>query len=213
MRKARKSVGSEGGRERWLVSYADMLTLLFGLFVVLWASKQDGVSEKVVQESVVSVMQGKESELVSQYNALPLSIKTSMAPYVKKGLLEFSISNNYLEVIVFNDNIFDLGSAELSYKSTEPLFMLSTLISDIENNIVIEGHTDNLPISGGRYPSNWELSSARAASVLRFFERKGVSPMRMSIVGHGANKPVESNDTEDGRRKNRRVVVKILRDM
>ena len=91
--------------------------------------------------------------------------------------------------------------------------MLSTLISDIENNIIIEGHTDNLPITGGRYPSNWELSSARAASVLRFFERKGVSPKRMSIVGHGANKPVESNHTEDGRKKNRRVVVKILRDM
>ena len=209
----RRSTKSESGHERWLVSYADMLTLLFGLFVVLWASKQDGVSEKVVQESVASAMQGKQSSVVQQYLQLPEKIKAVMASYVDKGVVELSVSNQFVELIVFNDNIFEKGSAELSYKSTEPLFMLSSVLKGSPNNMIIEGHTDSLPISGGQYPSNWELSSARASSVLRFFERQGVDGTRMTIVGKGANEPVDDNSTEEGRKKNRRVVVKILRDL
>lgn len=208
----RKVMHKENNSERWLVSYADMLTLLLGLFVVLYATKQDDVSENFVQESIVSSMQKTESDAMKAYGKLPEQLQNILERYVELEKLELSVSNKFIEVIVFNENLFELGSSDLNYKSVEPLFKLASILKNTKNKVVVEGYTDNLKIAGGKFPSNWELSSARASSVLRYLEKKGVDSSRMLVVGHGSNKPAYANDTEEGRKKNRRVVVKILRD-
>jgi len=212
MRKSLKSRHKENTSERWLVSYADMLTLLLGLFVVLYASKQDGVSEEFVHDSLVKVMMNKESGALEKFSSLPDIYREELGYLKENNEIEINVSNKYIEIIVFDENIFEIGSAELNYDAVEPLLKLSGILKDSENRVVIEGHTDSLLINGGLYPSNWELSASRAASVLRFFEQEGVDSIRMSIIGFSSNVPVDSNETSKGRSRNRRVVVKVLRD-
>ncbi len=90
---------------------------------------------------------------------------------------------------------------------------LAESLQEIDNHIRIEGHTCNLPINTPRFPSNWELSAARAIAVLRYFiEKKGISPQRLIAVGYGEYQPLVPNDSEENRRKNRRVEIVILRD-
>ncbi|MTI48605.1 MAG: hypothetical protein FH761_12240, partial [Firmicutes bacterium] len=88
---------------------------------------------------------------------------------------------------------------------------IAVKIQDLENEIRIEGFTDNVPINTERFPSNWELSSARAISVVRYFvQEKGMSPERFSVIGWGEHNPIEDNDSIEGRSKNRRIEITIL---
>ena len=89
---------------------------------------------------------------------------------------------------------------------------VSDMVKDTDNLIQIEGHTDNQPIRSPQYPSNWELSSARAASVVRLFADSGIVPQRLVVIGYGDQRPVESNDKIEGRARNRRVTLNILAD-
>jgi chemotaxis protein MotB len=113
-------------------------------------------------------------------------------------------------VVTFSDAVlFASGSADIKQEAFGMLEKLSKSLSNAPGRITIEGHTDNIPTSGGKYASNWELSTSRAASVLHFFITKGVDPNRFSIAGYGEYRPLTGNDTEDGRAKNRRVELVI----
>lgn len=107
--------------------------------------------------------------------------------------------------------LFDSGKAEIKKESIGILNTISELLWTFENNVLIEGHTDNRPISSGYYKSNWELSADRAVKVLRYFtETKGMDGTRFQAVGCGEYSPIKTNDTEDGRQANRRVNIIIL---
>ena len=107
--------------------------------------------------------------------------------------------------------LFDLGKADLKPESIKVLDIISTLIPSISNEIMVQGHTDNIPISSGTYKSNWELSTARAITVLRYFiETKGFDPTRFSATGYGEYKPLVDNSTEENRAINRRVDILIV---
>jgi len=108
-------------------------------------------------------------------------------------------------------SMFDSGSAEIKPEFLPILNKIAEELIKIPNEIRIEGHTDNRPINTPRYPSNWELSTARAASVARYLVRKGIDPKRISIAGYGELKPIASNDTPEGRARNRRVEILILK--
>jgi len=116
----------------------------------------------------------------------------------------------WLEVEVKTDLLFASGEANLSDKAIPPLDALAATLVKYPNPVRVEGHTDNRPISTRYYPSNWELSAARAASVVHRFANAGVAPDRLSVVGFGDNRPVKPNDTPAGRDANRRVVIVIL---
>ena len=114
--------------------------------------------------------------------------------------------------IRFTDGVFfDSGSALLKPSAYDLLNRLTKIFKEIENEILVEGHTDDRPINTPQFPSNWELSTSRALSVVRYFERQGVEPERMGAVGHGEYRPVATNNTAEGRQANRRVNIVVLR--
>jgi len=109
--------------------------------------------------------------------------------------------------------LFETGSAQLKESGIELLEKLEGLLNDFDNDIVVEGHTDNVPLNNEKYPSNWELSAARAVAVLRYLnEVQNVAPTRLSARGYGEYSPIEKNDGPDNRRKNRRVNLLIVFD-
>jgi len=117
-----------------------------------------------------------------------------------------------LVISVVSDNLlFPVGQAELRAPALSILDEIAGLMKELPNNIIVEGHTCNLPIRTALYPSNWELSAARACRVVRHLaERKGVSSTRLAATGYGDSRPVSPNDTEEGRVRNRRVDVVIV---
>jgi chemotaxis protein MotB len=109
--------------------------------------------------------------------------------------------------------LFAPGDARLSPQSVEALAAVAQVLKNDGHAIQVEGHTDNVPIGNALYPSNWELSSVRASSVVRLFIDNGVAPLRLTAIGHGANRPVDGNDTPEGRLRNRRVQLMIMSNL
>jgi chemotaxis protein MotB len=112
---------------------------------------------------------------------------------------------------VINDSfLFKSGQAQIDPTYDKDLLQISDILKKYPNQIQVEGHTDNNRINTGLYPSNWELSSARASSVVRAFITNGVQESQLTAIGYAANQPIESNNSEEGRYRNRRVAIKIL---
>src|SRR5690606_24437948 len=116
----------------------------------------------------------------------------------------------WVEVEIRTDILFPSGVATLSPSAELVLEQLAATLAPFPNPIRVEGHTDNRPINTRAFPSNWELSAARAASVVHLFTRAGLRPERLAVIGLGEYRPIETNDTPEGRNKNRRVVLVIL---
>ncbi|RMF96082.1 MAG: flagellar motor protein MotD [Gammaproteobacteria bacterium] len=116
----------------------------------------------------------------------------------------------YVEVEIRSELLFPTGSASIDADAEAVLRRLAAVLRPLPNTIRVEGHTDNRPISNARFPSNWELSAARAARIVRAFEAAGIAPQRMVVAGMGEYHPVADNSTPEGRRRNRRVTLVIL---
>ena len=117
---------------------------------------------------------------------------------------------DWVEVEIQNDVLFPSGSALLSNEAQRLMQDVGKALADIKNPIFIEGHTDNVPISTAQFPSNWELSAARASAVLKILAGEGVSPTQMTVLGYGEQRPLQPNETIEGRAANRRVILAIL---
>ncbi len=136
----------------------------------------------------------------------------ALAPLVKQGVITVRRTELWIEVEINSDILFGTGSAALGADARDTLSKLAAVLSQTPNGIRVEGHTDNLPIATAQFPSNWELSAARAASVVHLFADHGLDPSRLAMVGYGQFRPRESNTLADGRNRNRRVMVIILAD-
>ncbi|WP_040209424.1 flagellar motor protein MotB [Neobacillus jeddahensis] len=251
MRKRRRDFDEEHEEhidESWLIPYADILTLLLALFIVLFAassvnkSKYDAIMESFKKELTGTNIANHQSGL----SPTPPQGKTEEEPAANakqeetktedetkdedpeldqlKQKLEAYIGENKLEAMVtlsetkrgveisFKDVIlFDPGKAELKESSFDTLNILTGIMSTVPNPISIEGHTDNVPIKNSKFPSNWELSSARAVSVLHYFASKNITQDRLQFVGYGEFKPLYPNDTAAHKQANRRVNIVVLR--
>jgi chemotaxis protein MotB len=117
---------------------------------------------------------------------------------------------DWVEVEIQNDVLFPSGSASLSSEAQQLMTDVGKALADIKNPVFIEGHTDNVPINTLQFPSNWELSAARASAVLKILAAQGVSPQQMTVLGYGEQRPLQPNDSIDGRAANRRVILAIL---
>ena len=135
-----------------------------------------------------------------------------MAHLIELGLIHIRRNELWLEVEIKSNVLFKSGSAVIKRESVPVLSEIGQILSRFPNLIKVEGFTDNQSIKSPVYPSNWELSAARAASVVRLFELSDVNSERLRAVGYGKNRPVASNTTAEGRAKNRRVVVIIMAD-
>jgi|WetSurMetagenome_2_1015567.scaffolds.fasta_scaffold00012_74 chemotaxis protein MotB len=206
-RRLRKEDAPENN-DRWLISYSDFLTLMFTFFAALYALSS------VDKEKI-----GKFSKSLHQaFNIIELPVHES-DDYQKKVTGELTGITSKVEGIkvktdprgvvmtLSNDTAFISGSADIRDGMLRPLEQLADVLNRNPGRIVIEGHTDNIALSGGRYKSNWELATARAAGVLYVFIKKGLDPNRIIIAGYGEYRPVSSNESPEGRARNRRVEI------
>ncbi len=136
----------------------------------------------------------------------------ALAPLVKRGVITVRRTELWIEVEINSDILFGTGSAALGADARQTLSKLAEVLADTPNGVRVEGHTDDLPIATALFPSNWELSAARAASVVHLFADHGIQPQRLAMVGYGQFRPRESNALAEGRNRNRRVMVIILAD-
>jgi chemotaxis protein MotB len=137
-------------------------------------------------------------------------VARAMDDLVKQNLVVVRRSEFWIEVEIKTDILYPSGSAHLAPYAVDVIQRLGSALAPFPNPIRVEGHTDNKPISTVAFYSNWELSAARAGSVVRVLQAQGVGPERLAVIGYGDTRPAQPNDTEQGRNANRRVVVVIL---
>ncbi|MFM7706692.1 MAG: flagellar motor protein MotB [Gammaproteobacteria bacterium] len=141
---------------------------------------------------------------------IAMRVARAAAPMVMRDQVTVRQHPLWVEVEIRNDVLFASGSAELGPGAAEVLAGLADTLRGFGNPIRVEGHTDDVPIEGGRYRDNWDLSAARAASVVRVLADGGIDPRRLAVLGFAEHRPLQSNLTESGRRANRRVLLAIL---
>jgi chemotaxis protein MotB len=241
MRRRRKYLDQRqsDSHERWLVSYADFITLLFAFFVVMYALST--VSEgkyRVLSDSLVIAFGSRAVERMpivatpppndllpprrivkpgepksgqrEQMRSIAQDISRVLDSLVRDGQVKVTQSNRGISVEINASVLFASGQAQLRPESGRALQQVARVLAPAEHGIQVEGYTDDAPISTPQFPSNWELSAARAGSVVRLFIDNGVDEQRLSIIGYGPNRPVTGNNTPEGRARNRRVTVMIL---
>ncbi|MDV3468808.1 flagellar motor protein MotD [Stenotrophomonas sp. C3(2023)] len=139
-------------------------------------------------------------------------LTSALAPLIDNGMISVKRTELWIEVEINSDILFPTGSSSLDVHARDTLSRLAEVLRDVPNSVRVEGHTDNRPIATAQFPSNWELSAARAASVVHLFADQGVQPARLAMVGYGQFRPREDNAQAEGRNRNRRVMVVILAD-
>jgi chemotaxis protein MotB len=238
----------EENHDRWLISYADFITLLFALFVVLYAlSKLDESKYKVFGNSLLfafgaasigkplsvdpsqSATQSEQElllkSLVARRNArlaeqqrkqneamqaMVKDLNQVMAPLLKNELVSVTQTPRGVVLDINASALFEPGEAILQRAASRTLAAVAKVLEAGTQAIEVEGHTDDIPIFTPQYPSNWELSAARASSVVRLFIDQGVAAERLRAVGLASYHPIFSNDTAEGRSRNRRVTVTVV---
>jgi chemotaxis protein MotB len=149
-------------------------------------------------------------EAVAQLETVAQEVEQAMSTLVDQQLIAVRRHGLWVEVEIRTDILFPSGIATLQPAAVEVMRQLAQTLRPFPNSIRVEGHTDNRPIATRTFPSNWELSSARAASVVHLFTEQGLQPSRLAVIGLGEYRPSQSNDTAEGRNANRRVVLVIL---
>ncbi len=250
-RSRRRTIPEGEHQDRWMVSFADFITLLFAFFVVMYSissvnkGKYETFSESLDQALFHEKKVVKEAEPV-QVGAIPTRVQPielpnlvtvteeehqlseeimeekrrlnevsdefqrALKPFVESQLVGINRHDFWVELEMNSELLFASGSAELSSKALPVIEKVAEVVRNVPNVINVEGYTDNIPISTGIYPSNWDLSSARATSVVKELEKNNIPPTRLSAVGYGEFHPVGDNSTVEGRFKNRRVVLVLM---
>lgn len=192
----------------WLTIYSDMMTNLMLFFLMLFTMSrlQTGVREDI-QEALKDQFTGKKIEQKVEQKK---DDAQKMEELKKIALVEETESR--IKITLPAPVLFEIGKADVKAETGQILSNIAKPLKDSKYPIIVEGHTDNIPISGGKYKSNWHLSAARAFAVLNYFmEKEGVSPSRLSAFGYGEYQPVASNDTEEDRAKNRRIDIILVK--
>ncbi|RIX41203.1 MAG: flagellar motor protein MotD [Rhodocyclales bacterium GT-UBC] len=230
--------------ERWLVSYADFITLLFAFFVVMYAiSSVNEGKYKVLSNSLtnafrnvtgevggqpIAVIQGvpvrpvvppvvkpdrvadqKKVEQRQKMKSIAANIMEALQPLVAQGKVRLLETSRGVTIEINDSILFPAGQARLQPASISAMLAIAQVLAASDFPITIEGHTDNVPIATTQFPSNWELSAMRATTVLRLFNDGGVGAERLTAIGYGETRPVETNTTPEGRARNRRVSILI----
>lgn len=250
----RRHTEEHTNHERWLVSYADFITLLFAFFVVMYSISQvneskyrvlsntledafnqpelslrpiqvgetarsnptnlieleaDTIEEKIGQSGGDQSGVEKQGELPDEFKQIADKIERAFGDLMKQDLVTLRGNEEWLEIEMSSSLLFDSGDATLSGNALELLGKVAAILEDQSNAVRVEGFTDDVPIHTVRYPSNWELSSARAAAVVQLFIDEGLDASRLVAAGYGEFQPVVPNDSPENRARNRRVVLMI----
>jgi len=243
----RRSRQSDPNHERWLVSYADFMTLLFAFFVVMFATAQtDNAKARAVSESVTKALEG--DSFKSAFAALlggtrdaaghsiaerptPPGVKLrvgddsgltlaelmpilshALQQEIQSGRLALRMTSRGLTISFTQAALFPSGEDDVAPESYATIQTIADAMNKVRNPARAEGHTDSVPIHNPRFRSNWELSAARSIALVERLIKFGVARERLSIAGYADTAPIDNNDTEEGRRKNRRVDIVILNE-
>jgi len=251
---ARKKKHAEhGNHERWLISYADFITLMFAFFVVMFASSQtdktkveqissavkDALEHGGVPTVVHEIMGGTVddkgsgnammkgpggSQKVISSAEIPESkvavtdlmpsmtyLNRVLAAEIKAGKIEVHLDVRGLVVSLRQAAFFPSGGDEIAPAGMKSIEKIASVIRDLPNPVRLEGHTDSVPIHNQRFPSNWELSAARSIAMLQVLTGQyGIPNNRFAVAGYAEPKPIDTNESEEGRTHNRRVDIVIL---
>jgi chemotaxis protein MotB len=258
----------ESNSERWLVSYADFITLLFAFFTTLYAistvdaqkmgkmvvsmrasfdntlfnsgsrtlslsqgsggTESSSLSREMLQ--TIAASNGMNTKKISTkrfedslsskkqvlngekaLGRLKRSVETLLGADMMKGMVRTNMEPRGLVISLGEGIVFDTGSDQIKAEGRALLDTIATSLVSLGNHIRVEGHTDNVPINNSRFPSNWELSTARATAVVSYMiEKFGLQPELLSAAGYAEYRPAAPNDTAEGRARNRRVDVVVL---
>jgi len=239
MRRRRRIVIEPENHDRWLISFADFITLLFAFFVVMYAISAVNESKYRVLASSLGDAFGRSPSSEAPVPQLPTmtlppevkqrtlkqqqaieeqahmtevasNLLDVMAPLAKEGKVRVTQSRRGVSIEINANVLFAPGHAELEPQSLTVLRAVAEHLRREPFNLEITGHTDNVPISNSIYASNWELSAVRASSVVRLLAENGIAPVRLFAIGREASLPIAPNDTAEGRARNRRVELMIL---
>lgn len=208
----------------WAVTYGDLMSYLMIFFLVLFSAsiaKGDKAKSRKYEESLVNIQRSfggtpdlknldrakareKEDKVVS-------NLKESVQNNDLRNLVQIQSNERKVKLVLTEGVLFASGSADLKEPAKIVLAPIAAELKKIPNDIIIEGHTDNVPVRGGKYSSNWELSMARAYSVLLFFSEQGITSRQLAGIGYGENRPAGDNATVEGRAKNRRIEVSLMK--
>ena len=236
----RKREEDHDNHERWMVSYADFITLLFAFFVVMYAlSSVNEGKYRVLSDSMVSAFRNVHINTSSQIPLMtipPIQIQKStavraqeaarqkqrdkmrnvakdimevMAPLIEQGKVRVIETSRGVSIEINDSILFSPGQALLQPPLVKAMQGIAEVLAPTDFPVIIEGHTDNVPIRNAQFPSNWELSAVRATTVLRLFADAGVAAERLTAIGYADTRPVEPNLLADGRAHNRRVTILI----
>lgn len=209
--------GNKSENDDWVTTYMDLITLLLTLFIVLlaYSSQSDEAAFSETTKAISEPLQGADirdtaAEITVEQDAFGDALIEHLSSTEFAGkMLSFQRAGDEVEIQLDSEILFGSGDAMLTKNALEQLQSLSAVLADPDYFISIEGHTDNIPINTPRYPSNWELSSARASSVARFLINREISDSRIRVIGYADSRPIGSNFSEAGRKLNRRVTLVI----
>jgi chemotaxis protein MotB len=276
IRHRRKILEDVNNHDRWMVSYADFITLLFAFFVVMYSvssvnegkykslthslgsafankNKQERVLDPIQIETPFSAVQPtlldkpaaafkpipldkpavtfepipvdhqtiveveKKRELSEeilkerrQLNQVSDQLEKALGFFIDDNLVSVKRNDYWIELEMNSELLFLSGEAALSKKAQPALKKIAEVINALPNAVNVEGHTDNVPIGNLKFPSNWDLSSARATSVVQELVKEGINPTRLSAIGYGEFHPIGNNKIDEGRFKNRRVTLVLM---
>lgn len=224
----KKKEECEEGAPGWMVSYGDMMSLLLTFFVLLLSFSS--MQESKFQSAMASIkkalgvlpksagihskmtlfndqQQQDQDEMINEVQEM----KAKIQELKLEDQIKVTLTEKGAHIIISDPMLFDLGSDQLRMGVVPALDVVADLISGNENtDVLVEGHTDNWPISNPKFPSNWELSAARALSVVKYFAfKKNFDPARFAAVGYGEYRPLKLNTSVENRAANRRVEIYI----
>jgi len=225
----------EEGAPAWVVTFGDLMSLLLCFFVLLLSfSEMDRKKYKLVSGSMKNAfgvqrkvpvfdspkgnkMIAREFDQAVIINQIEEKIAKPIVVEVQKNfkewedLIQVEIEENKVTIRLLGETTFDTGKAEIRQKMKPLLLKIGSVLDDSKGDIIVAGHTDNVPLRGGRFKSNLGLSLARSATVAEFLmQHIGIEPDRISTMGYGDNHPIALNSTSDGRQKNRRVEIIVM---
>lgn len=231
----KKQEEHKAGAPEWLATYGDMVTLLLVFFVLLFSmSSVDSQKYKAVVQSLSGSLgvldSGTTVSLEQLVNNFPSDSPTDspteaeefsdMQEELQKiledtelnGQVKLEINERGLLIRFLDSVLFDSGKADLKPQAMEIIDKISNILKETNKKITVEGHTDNVPISTFKYPSNWELSTTRAVNVVKYLiDKNYINPVRLSAAGYADQHPISDNKTVESRKNNRRVDMVILR--
>ncbi len=233
---SRKSAAhEEHPDERWVISYADLVTLLFGFFIILYATadanevKMEALARGLAEAFNVPVREGSAggslfdggTGIIPERNdARSLDLDLEMIQRIVQeesaragllGQIQVTRESDSIVIRLADNLVFPSASADIRPEARALLAIVADALNTTPNQVRVEGHTDNVPLATERYPSNWELSSARATAVLRLLaEELGVRPERLFAAGYAEFRPIADNRLPEGRALNRRADIVIL---